>query len=567
MKDWIFDVSFYLFLFVLFTISNIILRIKLLSLKSSLIKESKSLIHSRNYLYEEKESFEKSKRTFEREKEKFEREKKSFDFDKAIFEKDRQNLNALVRERSVLLAQDVSSRPYLRTTPAFQAISQCDDTMYDRLRPALTPSFSISPPFDITAHMISSNGAEYVTTLHSCTCPDFQIRKCVCKHMLRLAVESGLLLHESRVSPLKNDIAALLEQRKKFQVEKASLAKEKVLFSQKKKSFQKISNETSQKFPWVAKLYSDCFEALEIRYADYLETKPHPAHSTAKRMEQAIRQDLSTWRRRAKEYEYQINFYESLFPWLTSFKELPPSSAFESVSEMETSCDDNAMLRNWISPEEYRSLNTSERYQLALDRYISRPKSSWDVGIEYERYIGYLCEKSGYSVYYSGAIKCKEDMGRDLIIKKSSQTVLIQCKRWGKEKVIHENHVFQLAGSVFEYQTMHPDEQVMGAFVTTVDFSPVAVHCASLLGISLYPSIPFQEYPRIKCNVGRNSSGQPIKIYHLPMDQQYDRVRISDDGEFYAASVSEAESKGFRRAYRWQGNISSGGKPHASRNA
>ena len=104
----------------------------------------------------------------------------------------------------------------------------------------------------------------------------------------------------------------------------------------------------------------------------------------------------------------------------------------------------------------------------------------------------------------------------------------------------------------------------MGAFVTTVSFSPVAAHCASLLGIALYPDVPFQEYPRIKCNVSRSSDGQTIKIYHLPMDQQYDKVKISEDGEFYAASVSEAESKGFRRAYRWHSNINSGGDAHAN---
>ena len=170
--------------------------------------------------------------------------------------------------------------------------------------------------------------------------------------MLRLAVETGLLFHESGLSPLKNEVSTLLDQRKELLTEKVSFAQEKEYLSQKEKRVQKILNETSQKFPWVAKLYSDCFEALEVKYADYLETKPHPAHSTAKRMEQAIRKDLSSWRRRAKEYEYQLNFYESLFPWLISFKELPPETAFESVSDMESSCDDHTMLRNWISPEE-----------------------------------------------------------------------------------------------------------------------------------------------------------------------------------------------------------------------
>jgi hypothetical protein len=39
------------------------------------------------------------------------------------------------------------------------------------------------------------------------------------------------------------------------------------------------------------------------------------------------------------------------------------------------------------------------------------------------------------------------------------------------------------------------------------------------------------------------------------MDQQYDKVIVGDTlGECYAATVAEAESKGFRRAFRWKGN-------------
>ena len=57
------------------------------------------------------------------------------------------------------------------------------------------------------------------------------------------------------------------------------------------------------------------------------------------------------------------------------------------------------------------------------------------------------------------------------------------------------------------------------------------------------------EFPRIKCNI--NSSNE--KIYHLPMDQQYDNVVIKNAGEQYAFTVLEAEKAGFRRAYRWNG--------------
>ena len=41
------------------------------------------------------------------------------------------------------------------------------------------------------------------------------------------------------------------------------------------------------------------------------------------------------------------------------------------------------------------------------------------------------------------------------------------------------------------------------------------------------------------------------KIYHLPFDQQYDRIAIdAGKGECYTATVKEAEKLGFRRAFR-----------------
>ena len=276
-----------------------------------------------------------------------------------------------------------------------------------------------------------------------------------------------------------------------------------------------------------------------------------------KDLKKALQKELRFWRTKAKESEYQLRFYESLFPWLLTFKEIPPIEAFEYASaSAKAPQEDQELFRKYLSPEEYSNLSISERYQLALDRYVNRQKSSWEVGIEYERYIGYLCESQGYSVQYTGATDKLNDMGRDLILEKEDQTILIQCKRWAKEKTIHENHVFQLAGSTYEFQYQHPDRQVIGAFVTTICFSPVAMQCAELLDLRIFPEVPFQEYPRIKCNIRKDADGNLQKIYHLPMDQQYDKVKINAPGEFYAHTIKEAEEAGFRRAYRWHGSKS-----------
>ena len=70
------------------------------------------------------------------------------------------------------------------------------------------------------------------------------------------------------------------------------------------------------------------------------------------------------------------------------------------------------------------------------------------------------------------------------------------------------------------------------------------------LGVTVREMVQLEPYPCIKCNISR--SGE--KIYHLPFDQQYDVTQIgTTKGDFYASSVKEAESAGFRRAFRWHG--------------
>jgi hypothetical protein len=55
----------------------------------------------------------------------------------------------------------------------------------------------------------------------------------------------------------------------------------------------------------------------------------------------------------------------------------------------------------------------------------------------------------------------------------------------------------------------------------------------------------------IKCNI---NPGTKEHIYHLPIDQQYDRVVIGNEpGKRYVKTAQEAEALGFRRAWRYFG--------------
>jgi hypothetical protein len=199
-------------------------------------------------------------------------------------------------------------------------------------------------------------------------------------------------------------------------------------------------------------------------------------------------------------------------------------------------------------------LSTIQKNQLALDRYIQGSKTRWQIGRDYEMYIGYLCEKNGYKVEYTGISKRLEDMGRDLIIYDQLDTYIIQCKNWSQEKEIHENHIFQLYGSVVLYKIENPFCNVKAVFITTTKLSSVAEKIADVLDIEVR-YISMGEFPRIKCNIGKDVNGISTKIYHLPFDQQYDTTIIDGKGEFMALTVVEAEQAGFRRAYKWHGNI------------
>lgn len=322
-----------------------------------------------------------------------------------------------------------------------------------------------------------------------------------------------------------------------------------LLFSLKQKEFNNFIAENEQTYPWLSEFYADYLYAYDMHIAQYLNTKSRPAHKAAQDVRRIAKEkrELIT---QNKMLEHQLTVYENLFPWLLDFKELSIEDAAEYAGLVSDISDEYSTLKNWLSPEEYQTLSTREKYQLALDRYINKPKSKWQVGIDYERYIGYLYEQKGYRVKYNGALSGLEDMGRDLIATSGKYIIVIQCKRWAQEKTIHEKHIFQLFGSMVLAEIENPGKIVRGLFVTTTKLSDTAIQCAKHLGIENVQNKPMADYPMIKCNISKNGE----KIYHLPFDQQYDRIMLNPkDGDFYCKTIAEAEDKGFRRAWKWHG--------------
>ena len=337
-------------------------------------------------------------------------------------------------------------------------------------------------------------------------------------------------------------------------------------------AINRMGAEKSKGFPWLARAIAEYHELCDLKVAELLMRKLHPARKAAARVRQ-LSKEKREFHRKFRITRDRIGYYERLFPWLTDYIGEDLDDLIKEAELESTRKDrDDDPVKHYVTDTEYLTLPPVQRNQLALDRYWMSRKQAWQVGRDYERYIGYLYESDGYEVTYQGIVEGLADLGRDLIAQRSGRIRVIQCKNWRKEKVIREKHVFQLYGTTIEYwlknrrrlrsiqlelfsDTLDSDV-VKPVFAATTTFSREAMEFANVLGVAV-KTIPFdRDYPCIKCNVSR-PTGE--RIYHLPMDQQYDTVVIEPSrGERYVQSVAHAEQLGFRRAYRWRPEASTG---------
>ncbi len=395
---------------------------------------------------------------------------------------------------------------------------------------------------------ISSGENIYKTSLFNCTCPDYINRHKPCKHMLFLSYTSGLLLlNKEALSDFAKFHIFKLNSIIKAENEEAAKAKaQNALLKQRNREMQKMTDrlqkELDQSYPWLAGMYKR-FQIEQDNHDAYMLSN---RSTTSKDIVKKLKKKNAQLKYEKALYENQLLVYESLFPWLEEFKKVDVDKAVKYVRDVQSDKEYDR-ISDYLSPAEYKTLSSAEKSQLALERYKKHRKSDWEIGIDYERYIGYRYETAGYKVSYTGAIDYLKDMGRDLICEKNDEVLIIQCKRWSVHKKIHEKHVFQLFGSTIHFKYKNPELTYKPILYTTTKLSDVASYCAEQLGVEIVESEKYVDYPCIKCNISKKGE----KIYHLPFDQQYDRISIeAEKGEFYAMTASEAEEKGFRRAFR-----------------
>lgn len=316
----------------------------------------------------------------------------------------------------------------------------------------------------------------------------------------------------------------------------------------------KVSGSNLSAIPYMSGLIAD-YETIGMeRIAAALDWGSDVKREKKVKSIREIREEAKQVVERNKYAQYQLAYLLELYPGLqdvidSDYNELP-SVTVEQLSERDP-------VYNYLEKEEYNSLSTTEKNQLALDRYISsHNKSKWQIGRDYELYVGHQFLKKGWSVEFFGSNMGLEDLGRDLIVKNPENKVsIIQCKYWGKDKAIHEKHITQLYGTTVSYciENDIPQDSVQAILITNIELSDMAKRMASYLKIGFIEKYELGDFPRIKCNNGTDEYGIHTKIYHLPFDQQYDTIKMLHKDDFWAYTVEEAERAGYRRAKKWFG--------------
>lgn len=309
---------------------------------------------------------------------------------------------------------------------------------------------------------------------------------------------------------------------------------------------EKLLSGKTVAFPYISSLISD-YLLIDLERLKEISEKSSPSIFNYPIRIEELRAQTSTLLRSAKLYEYQLKYLLDSFPTLSLYLNSDEMPVFSKVS---AALPDP--VRSFLSDDEYASLSDTEKNQLALDRYVNqRKKNEWQIGRDYEMSIGYQLESRGYVVTYRGIEEKLHDFGVDLIARRGSSLLVIQCKYWSSSSVIHEKYITQLYGSTAFFASKNPAMHVIPVFISSTFLSSDAKLIANKLSIKYFESVPMFDFPRIKCNIGRDENNCISYIYHLPMDPQYDSVKINKPGECMAFTVQEAESFGFRRAFHW----------------
>jgi hypothetical protein len=326
---------------------------------------------------------------------------------------------------------------------------------------------------------------------------------------------------------------------------------------------QTIATEKSIGFPWLAKAYSDFFYLHDMRIAEKLEfEKDKKAEGLLKIKEIALA------RRNAEEklrlFQYLLEFYECLFPWLAEFRE-SATDEFSLKEEFEIpggyKIDPVLAL---LSEEEIQSLNTLEQKQAALERFLQKRDTKWKRTQDFERALCFPFLRDGWNVQFYGLIPNFPDLMRLMVGKKREEngekTMALFCRSGSDGKELNVklvNLVFFAAleqakpllsdaePSLDLQKKLQSGEFSISIFSTGPCEADVKAF-ARLLGITIHEHHPLESFPPIR---GYANAQTGEKRYYLPFDYEYDGKHLNETFVQGFQTVPEAEAQGFTRIF------------------
>ncbi len=164
-------------------------------------------------------------------------------------------------------------------------------------------------------------------------------------------------------------------------------------------------------------------------------------------------------------------------------------------------------------------------------------------GISYEDYVGCLLECAHWDVTLHGARHGRRDGGIDIVATHGRRRYAFQCKGWASAAVIEDWQILKFKRDVERFQGSTNSWRLV--FVTSAQFSDLAVVMGRQTGIILKHLPRCNDWPAIKCNVCQKTGA---RRYYLPGDPGYRSVKISlEQGDCYVSTEEEAEGYGFQR--------------------
>ena len=194
--------------------------------------------------------------------------------------------DALAYQNAAALCSRSCLGPTFSEYQIFQDLGSKDALQNERLYAACFGEISLLPPISVSCSVRGEHGEVYKTTLKSCTCKDYQVRRHPCKHMYYLALRLGLLstVNEAAVMDAIDDIHAALGQiaseRKDLAADQRSLAREQQKLNERarqeasvQKKFLRSLDTYGYNPDWLAKLYADFHAQFDAELVEHLRER------------------------------------------------------------------------------------------------------------------------------------------------------------------------------------------------------------------------------------------------------------------------------------------------------